>query len=314
MKYFLITIDTECDCSPDWSSSNPLSFRNILYGIPGLLQPLFGKYRAKPTYLVTTEVMENSECVNTLKNLDGEFELGTHLHGEFSSPARKYEKPDGMRTNDFICLYDRQKEFLKLEAITALFAGKFGYRPLTFRAGRFGAGPSTLRSLENLGYIADTSVTPCEKWTSSEGTVDFTRAPRQPYHPDSAGDIARAGSSGILEFPVSIYKPFMRGPRWLRPSPIVPPGDIIRVLDVLEKCTKGDVYANMMFHSMEIIPCASPYCATEKDVRAYLDTLDMVLAEAAGRGYWFVGLAQAANIKKNTEIQSGPIRQKNGGR
>jgi len=298
MKYFCITIDTECDCSPDWSSSNPLSFRSIEQGIPHLLQPLFSRFHAIPTYLVTTEVLENRSCVETLKKLGGSCELGTHLHPEFSPPQKKYERIDGVRANDFLCRYDEETEYLKLETITDLFTDRFGYRPLSFRAGRFGAGPSTIRSLQKLGYLADTSVTPHVQWESRQGTLDFTRAAEQPYYPDCVCDITRRGLGGVLEVPVSIYKPFLRGPRWLRPSCVVPVQAIIGVLDYLDRKYGGDSVANMMFHSMEVIPGASPYCATEADVTVYLNVLEKVLADAARRGYTFIGLGEAARIYK----------------
>jgi hypothetical protein len=296
MKYFLITIDTECDCSPGWLSSCPLSFRNITEGLPGLLQPLFNRYNAVPTYLLTTQVMENAECVKKLSCLEGKYELGTHLHAEFSPPFKKYDKPDGIRAVDFSCDYDENTEYLKLKEITSLFENGFNRKPLVFRGGRFGAGPSTIRSLEKLGYIADTSVTPHVAWKSNAMGIDYTRAPRQPYHPDNRKDISRPGCSSIVEFPVSIWKPFARGVRWLRPSPVIPFREIIKVLDYLERTCKGDIYANMMFHSMEIIPGASPYCLTDNDVSNFMFTLGDILEEAAARGYVFSELEAAAKM------------------
>jgi hypothetical protein len=298
MKYFLITIDTECDASPDWSNASPLSFKNILDGLPGVLQPLFNRYNAIPTYLLTTQVMQNADCVRTLKQLDGQYEFGTHLHGEFCLPGLKFENPAGHRARDFSCQYDEKIEFSKLETITSLFTGCFGRRPLTYRGGRFGAGASTIRSLEKLGYVADTSVTPGLKWNSDEMEIDYTRAPGQPYRPDALHDIAKKGRSGIIEFPVSIWKPFMRGERWLRPSPAIPFREIVKVLDSLEKRFHGDIFANMMFHSMEVIPNTSPYCVTPNDVNNFMFTLGDVLEEAARRGYGFVGLEEAAKIFK----------------
>jgi hypothetical protein len=296
MKYFLITIDTECDASPDWRNASPLSFRSITDGIPGLLQPFFNRYGAVPTYLLTTQVLESNACLETLKSLDGKFELGTHLHPEFSSPSRKFEKPDGIRANDFSCQYDEKTEFLKLEAITNLFTEAFNKKPLVYRGGRFGAGPSTIRALEKLGYIADTSVTPNVKWQSSVLKIDYSKAPGQPYFPDNKRDISIKGKSGIIEFPVSTWKPFLHGERWLRPSPVIPFREIIKVLDSLEKQFHGDIFANMMFHSMEIIPDASPYCATANDVDNFMYTLGDILEEAINRGYRFTGLEEAARI------------------
>ncbi len=40
-QYLVVTIDTECDKSPTWHNSNPLTFKSIIEGVPELLTPLF---------------------------------------------------------------------------------------------------------------------------------------------------------------------------------------------------------------------------------------------------------------------------------
>ena len=47
-----VTIDTECDKSPNWSNSSPLTFNSIYDAIPNKLQPLFEAYSIKPTYFL----------------------------------------------------------------------------------------------------------------------------------------------------------------------------------------------------------------------------------------------------------------------
>ena len=54
-----VTIDTECDKSPDWTNSNPLSFKSILDGVPNKLQPLFQAYGIKPTSFLSPEVIQD---------------------------------------------------------------------------------------------------------------------------------------------------------------------------------------------------------------------------------------------------------------
>jgi hypothetical protein len=292
-KLFFVSIDTECDHSPSWTASVPLTFTNILSGIPRILQPLFNRYSVFPTYLLTVEVLENQDCVNTLKNLEGGFELGTHLHGELVEPLKTFQISDGNRPDDFSCYYEEDIEFQKIRRITALFNRKFSIQPKAFRAGRFGAGPSTLRSLEKLGYLVDTSVTPYIRWKNKQGVLDFKRAPLKPYYPDNKRDITSTGESNVLEVPVSIAKRLLSRPIWLRPyqSSV---REMISVLDFLESKSGAErVFANMMFHSMEVVPKASPYPQTQVEVEQYVSDLGEVFEEAQRRGYKFMGLSKA---------------------
>lgn len=297
-KYFFVTIDTERDCSPDWASSSPLTFNSVLKGIPNLLQPLFNSFEITPTYLLGVEVLENKNCVNVIKNLNGLYELGTHLHGELIEPNKKYEKYEGILTEDFSCFYEEEEEFSKLKNITELFISKFGYEPKSFRAGRFGAGTSTIKSLEKLGYIVDTSVTPHISWKNKQGVVDFSKAPLHPYHPDTSLDIAKEGKSNIIEMPVTIIKRFFSSPIWLRPF-YSSAKEMINLMDFMEKKERGkDVFLNMMFHSMEIIPKASPYPQIKEEVEKYLDNLGYIFREAQRRGYTFLGLSKVKEVWK----------------
>ncbi|MBD3392677.1 MAG: hypothetical protein GF418_11340 [Chitinivibrionales bacterium] len=295
MKYMLVTIDTERDCSSDWSTSNPVTYKSVEQGIPGRLQPLFNRHGVVPTYLLGADVLEQSACVDTLKRLDGTCELGTHLHGELIDRDRTVTVVPGKETTDFSCFYDEQVEFDKLKAITSLFADRFGYAPGSFRAGCFGAGPSTLRSLERLGYRADSSVVPSERDRNHQGALRFGSAPLGPYYPDSRTDIARKGNCAVIEVPVSVKPRLFRRPLWLRPQWSSVP-QMRAVLEYLERRSEGPVFANMMLHSMEIIPGASPYCQTENDVSLYLRDMDEIFGEARRRGYGFIGLSRVPEL------------------
>ena len=62
-----ITIDTEADHRGDrWVKTVPLAFRSVTEGVPHVMAPLFRKHGARPTYLLTTEVMNDGESVETL--------------------------------------------------------------------------------------------------------------------------------------------------------------------------------------------------------------------------------------------------------
>jgi hypothetical protein len=298
-QYLVITIDVEPDCTPNWRYSNPLTFFGVHEGIVSRLQPLFNKYNIIPTYLINNVVLEDPESIATFKKLHGNYELGTHLHPEFIEPEKQFSDYAGKKGEANCCFYRPEIEFEKIKNITQLFGDQFDYQPTSFRAGRFSAGTNTVKSLKQLGYKVDTSVTPYIKWSdhSRERPVDFRRAPNQPYwtHNDS---ITEVGSTpDLLEVPVSITLeklgfiefvrhalktkklPFDRGkPLWLRPV-YSRYDQFIKVMEVIKShfAQNPFIVYNMMFHNVEVMPGLSPYSKTEEDCKRYLESLEKFL-------------------------------------
>lgn len=293
----VVSIDVECDKGPEWIIQRPLRFTSVLYAIPNLLTPLFQKYNIKPTYLISPEVLKDDKCVQVLQSLTN-CELGTHLHGEFIPPD---EDEFAMRTYTPQFLYSPEIEREKLINLTKLFEERLGFRPTSFRAGRFGLSKYTLRFLSELGYLVDSSVTPF--WIHNFGNgreKNYWGAPLQPYFP-RWDDPRCPGKANILEVPVTILNPLMAGwpkwllkyigsqihrfksllrhvgikmPRtlWLRPFRSTGQ-EMIAVtewmLKLIPKKTQSLVL-NMMYHSVELIPGASPYAQSHDDVYAIL--------------------------------------------
>ena len=208
MKFLVITIDTEIDKSPNWNVSGDQTFHSVLNGIPNKLVPLFNNFGSKPTYLLSSEVIENKDCVNVLKDIRN-CELGTHLHGDLVDPQKRIKNMANQNTSELQSSYSQEIEFEKLKNLTDLFINKFGHRPTSFRDGRFGAGNNTISALENLGYLVDSSVTPGVNWDLLEGKINYLDAKCQPYFP-SRLEILREGESTVLEVPISIVSPSIR--------------------------------------------------------------------------------------------------------
>lgn len=317
-----ITIDTERDCSPTWHTASPLTFTSVTEGIPQRLQPLFNKYGACPTYLLTAGVMENETCLATFRGLEGSFELGTHLHGEYVEPERKFDHYAGTLSSDMQCFYPVEIEAAKLRSLTTLYEDRFGCAPLSFRAGRFAADAKTLSLLAQLGYKVDTSVTSHVIWDDPAGRLDFASAPEQPYHP-CAEDICREGDLDILELPVTIDRHllppsplghlaamsirhipkvgnYLLKPLWLRPSN----SSARRMIAVIKRYVaryrdEPLIVLNMMFHSMEAVPGKSPYTLTGDDCWAFLDRIETVLAYCAAEGIGFARLADVYELHQS---------------
>jgi hypothetical protein len=204
--------------------------------------------------------------------------------------------------------YTYEVERLKMVSLTALFANRFGYNPVSFRAGRFAVGPNTLKILDDLNYKVDSSVTPNIDWNNKEGRANFINAPDQPYYPKQ-NDILTPNGNEILEVPVTILKSANSKKwhakalhnisrriyplQWLRPSYNTGNG----MVEVMRRTTeiyadKQDIALTMMFHSMEIMPGASPYAAKEEDCRRILDYIEQALTFANDSGFRFSTLGE----------------------
>jgi hypothetical protein len=270
----------------------------VTEGIRERLTPVFREHGVRPTYLLSPEILRDEASVATLGGLD-DCELGTHLHGEFIEPEADYSAPV---TSMPQIGYSREVERAKLRNLTELFESRLGRRPLSFRAGRFAVRGHTLRVLEDLGYRVDTSVTPFRTNEFSGGLrSNHWGAPLAPYHP-SDRDPRKSGSLRLVEVPVTIFAPALA--RWpavllrrlsdgaLRRQPMrtIAGGAVekfwIRPLkgsaEELGSWAEAVIAAwppdssaviNVMFHSVEAVPGASPYAETEREVAALLEGL-----------------------------------------
>jgi len=305
--HLLITIDTEIDKSRNWRVSSTQSFSSVTEGIPDKLTKLFSIYGARPTYLLSPEVIRDDDCLSILKNLNN-CELGTHLHGDLIEPFGHEGPMANMHTNNMQSSYNYEIERQKMTNLTSLFATRFGHKPISFRAGRFAVGPNTLKILEELHYKVDSSVTPHIDWNNKEGRANFLNAPDQPYYPRQ-NDLLAPNGSGVLEVPVTILRSAnckkwhakaihsisrrIYPLQWLRPSYNTGDG----MVDVMRRTSevyadKRDVTLTMMFHSMEVMPGASPYAAKEEDCRRILDHIEQALTHAKDNGFRFSTLGE----------------------
>ncbi len=294
-----ISIDTECDHDPNWVRSNPLAFESITEGLPNRLQPAFAEVGAIPTYLLTVEVLEDAASVAALRSLPGDHEYGTHLHAAFIEPEKKFFDYAGVDSPDFQCASSAEVEYRKLENLTRLFEEKLGHSPTSFRAGRYGAAAQSIDSLQRLGYKVDTSVTPHLRWSEPNATVDFRKAPEQPYFP-APGTIIEPGPASpqaLLEVPVSVKPRLFRDPRWFRPwfASVAQMKEVVRY-QMKRHSRRRILSINMMFHSMEVIEKASPYPQSQSDVRRYIDDMQAALQWCADEGARFVPLSELRDL------------------
>jgi hypothetical protein len=167
----------------------------------GNLQKIFDDNDLFPTYLVDYQVAKSDSAADVLSGIlkKGRCEIGAHLHPWNTPPLEEAATP----FNSMLCNLERSLQARKLQSITELLRSRFGAHPRVFRAGRWGFGVDTARSLIECGYLIDTSVTPFMSWKNDHGP-SYVGAPVTPYFLGD-GDVCTPAPRGdLLEVPVSI--------------------------------------------------------------------------------------------------------------
>ena len=267
MTTFTLTVDVEPDAVyPTWKTSSPITFNGVFEGV-SILQNLVSQFNVNVTYFIQPIILYDNKCVNFFSNLKGEFELATHLHGDYIEPSSRYSGPDfsGCDPHDKQIEYTQKIEFAKMKNLTLLFHEKFGYNPVSFRAGRFGSGKNTCNILKALGYTHDSSVVPGHKQFKKQINLN-------PYMQD-----------GVIEVPVTCFKG-----RWLRPTPGYSSGvqmkELIESLPITNFCC--------MFHNVELVPGMSPYCKTKNECILLIDALSSLFEYCVNKNINFLSLSK----------------------
>jgi hypothetical protein len=293
----LVGVDTEAD--DQWSAEGRqrLAVRNA-ERLPALQEMLDG-LGVRPTYFVTYEMATREPSRGILRELHaaGRCELGSHLH-PWSSPPFRPEDQGGRYPSQLPAeLLERQ-----LRELTGTVESELGVRPTAYRAGRNGFDARTVPILESLGYVLDSSVDPLFNEIRKGGPC-FAGAPIAPYFLGDH-DVTRAGSARLLEVPISaatepplpktlerLYARLppltFRGalrrlgirPVWLRPS-YTPLPDALRFAQRLAR--SGAPCLNLLFHSSELLPGASPYHPDAASVDRFLGALRRLLEHTVG--------------------------------
>lgn len=194
----LITVDTESDA---WSPSRaPARCDNLrqLARFDTFLQGL----GLRATYLLTWRAANDPWGTEFLSDLSrsGRATLGSHLH-PWSCPP--YEEPFVLG-NTMCSNLPEDLQVRKLQTLTDRVTELRGSPPISFRAGRWGFGPTTASALVRCGYRVDSSVTPWISWAEFHGP-SFIGAPNRIYRIRPGGDVLSEDPEGsLVEVPVTV--------------------------------------------------------------------------------------------------------------
>jgi len=268
----------------------------------GRFQELCDRFGVRPTYLVDAPVLQDDAAVELLRGFQdsGRAEIGAHLHPWCNPP---HEEPLNTR-NSYMCNLPEALQRAKLTWLTERIERRFGRRPTSFRAGRYGLDIVGARILRELGYLVDSSVIPFTDY-SADGGPNFEHAPHLPYFVGDEDLCAPCGSGVLLEAPVSVgfsrpdfarAQAVLRAARrpWLRRFRFEGVLDRLGIARRIKftpeqsdaKAMKqlADAYLAqhapalvMMLHSSSLLPGASPYVKDKHDLEGFYSRLEQAI-------------------------------------
>ena len=151
-------------------------------------QAILDRHGAKPLYVIDHPVATDPWATGWLRETlqDDRAEVGSHLHTWVTPP---YSEAVSSK-NSYGCNLDPALEREKIQVLTDSVAENVGVMPVHFRAGRYGLGFGTLRTLRDLGYRTELSIAPHSNF-ARDGGPSFYGWSNEPYWHGTAGRIAR---------------------------------------------------------------------------------------------------------------------------
>lgn len=312
-----ITIDAEED---DWGVFTPDRHSVVNISELPMLQGLFDKYGAIPTYLITWPVASHRSSRKIIRSLvdSNRCEIGTHCHPWNTPP---YEEKLG-KGHSMMCNLPSELLTAKMAHLHELIVDELKVTPICFRAGRWGFGNAVAKCIHNLGYKVDTSICPFVDW-SAEGGPDFTGASTFSYRFDPDDILTRKAAGSMLEVPPtigfyqrnfklchSVRTKILNGPfsnyhilgvldrlrvlnfRWLSPE-LSNGSEMVHLAKRFVR--SGHRFLNMSFHSTSLVPAKGPFVCNTEQLSDFLARIESFLMFARNQGFTFAPLRDALN-------------------
>jgi GT2 family glycosyltransferase len=190
MPRLYVIVDTEAEFDWEQPFSRELTdvdaMENIWRG-----QDIFDRYGLRPIYLVDYPVASQPRSYAPLRKIvdRGGCEIGAHLHPWTTPP---FEEALG-QYNSYVGNLDPALEARKLAELVGVIEKNLGIKPTFYRAGRYGLGPATVRTLVDFGITVDFSILPGAD-LRDKGGPNFSNFSPCPY---------RAGEGALLSLPMT---------------------------------------------------------------------------------------------------------------
>lgn len=249
-----------------------------------------------PLYLVDWPIVQSARAKEIIGDAvrRGAAEVGVQLHPWVNPPFDEEVTTHNSFAGNLPADLEREKFTRLRDAIEEAF----GKAPISYRAGRYGLGPSTKAILQDNGVLVDTSVRAYFDYSDQDGP-NYEHFPNHPYW------ISR--DPALLELPVtSVYRGALAGsgptlfPKLSRipraPGIASRTGLLERVrltpegtpLGAAKKAIDAAIDADLpvivlSFHSPSLAPGNTPYVHTERDVDRLYDWLREIYAHMRTR-------------------------------
>ena len=268
----------------DWGA--PFARENTstaaIAGLPAATQR-FNDRGAVPCYMVDYPVVNNPESAAITRAMveSGQCDVGTQLHPWVNPPFEE----EVSSFNSFTGNLPRELQRTKLHALTTKIEDATGFRPVTYRAGRYGIAAHTADLLIEAGYRMDVSVRALFDY-SAQGGADFSAHPIWPYRvggPLWEGPLTAAWLGHLRRFPALHKLPALRGPLSrlgllsrvaLTPEdmPLADAQEAIRIL-----LGEGHALFSLSFHTPTVEIGHTPYVRDAADLARFWAWWDGVL-------------------------------------
>lgn len=271
-----VVIDTEAEF--DWDapfSRDQTSVQNVQE--QWRAQEIFDRYGVRPVYVIDYPVAINDEACRTLRTFHdrGNCAIGAHLQ-PWTTPPFEEKLTEG---NSYPGNLSPALERAKLRRLKHAIQAQFGFQPAYFKAGRYGLGAATYRTLLDEGFTIDLSIMPGADYRGTGGP-DYRELDSIPYTVSIAGSpilaVAMTRShSGPLSFvgrmmdhrlealavrPLHLRGLFARL-RLFNTVPLTPEGVPAResIQLIRSMLARGYRFFVLHYHSSSLIPGYTPY-------------------------------------------------------
>lgn len=286
-----VVVDTEAEF--DWSKK----FDRSLTAVTAMAsqeraQTIFDRYGLRPLYVVDYAVASQPEGYEPLRAIMGRHAcaIGAHLHPWINPPFEEVVSP----RNSFAGNLPADLERRKLRLLCKEIEKNFGVSPLFFKAGRYGIGPHTMATLEELGFAVDFSIMPRAD-ARAKGGVDFRNVDARPYL-TAAGQILSLPMTRAHLGPLAALAPALHGAihsRMMRGIGVPSVLARLKLLNTVTLTPEGVSAEEQMqlvrslirrgyrtfvlhYHSPSLMPGHTPYVRTGADLSRFLGRIEAV--------------------------------------
>jgi peptidoglycan/xylan/chitin deacetylase (PgdA/CDA1 family) len=305
MLQVIIDAEEEFDWSKPFDRHND-GVENIAH--QHLAQRIFERYGIKPTYVVDYAVASQAKGYAPLRKLVEReaADIGAHLQPWVNPPFDELPEPGNDSFRSFPGNLPPELEREKLRVLSEAIEGNLGVRPVVYRAGRYGLGPSSFEMLDEMGYEIDASVLPRIDLSDKLGP-NLSKIGPEPFWFGTGrkrlGIPLTTGYTGLFAGRHRTLDPLLNRPM-VENARLKAVASRLRLFDRISLSPEGFTLAeqkrltryllsrgqrvfNLSYHSPSLLPGCTPYVRDQESLEIFLERLESYLvwfaAELGGR-------------------------------